>query len=131
MANQNKKQDTVTITMEEFSTLQNQILQLKQEKYEFLEKENRRKIELEKTSQALLEKDKEIKRLNALISQMKDKSDVNAIMNENKSLLKTIAQLTEEYNETQTTLKNNIKSLYELNQKLQQELDQLKEEKKE
>jgi hypothetical protein len=67
MANQNKKQDTVTITMEEFSTLQNQILQLKQEKYEFLEKENRRKIELEKTSQALLEKDKEIKRLNGTL----------------------------------------------------------------
>jgi hypothetical protein len=40
----NKKQDNVSITFEEFSILQNQILQLKQEKYEFIERENKRKI---------------------------------------------------------------------------------------
>jgi hypothetical protein len=78
-------------------------------------------VELDRASQTIQEKDKEIKRLNGfffnlwminsfwlfcngscsdLLSKTKDKSDVVAVMNENKNLLKTITQLTEEHNET-------------------------------
>jgi hypothetical protein len=44
MSSQNNKPETVSITTEEFNTLQQQILQLKEENYEFLEREKRKKI---------------------------------------------------------------------------------------
>jgi len=110
----------MSISVDEFTTLQTQFLELRTQNYELQEKN---KIEINKLNN-------EIKKLNDIINKSKKSAELAAVVKENESLVRNLQQAQEQNREQQEALRTNIKSMYQSNQELQNMVDQYKEKEK-
>ncbi|EGC37205.1 hypothetical protein DICPUDRAFT_150222 [Dictyostelium purpureum] len=115
------------ISSEDFNLLQEQLISLKREKYEFSEKEKKLNNEL-KLLKEQLEEDGGKKKSSLFSDIVSRKGKMNEIQEENETLKKTIQQNSVVYIEQNEALKHNIKSLFETNSQLEEQILLLKKD---
>lgn len=116
--------DKVTFSVTEFNTIQQELVSLKQSKYELTEQV--KKCQAEITKYKLMEK--EYQKVQTVINKSKEKGIVQKLTNDVENLQKTIEMINVEHREQSEALRNNVQLMLLKNKEMNEEKDDLSKE---
>ena len=110
--------------MTEFNTIQQELVSLKQSKYELTEQVKKCQAEISKYK--LMEK--EYQKVQTVINKSKEKGVVQKLTNDVENLQKTIEMINVEHREQSEALRNNVQLMLLKNKEMNEEKDDLSKE---
>eukprot|EP01080_Neovahlkampfia_damariscottae_P004693 gene4693-8265_t len=121
--------DVMEITTEEFSQIQNQLVDLRTKQFEYEESDKRQKAEIQKLQKKNKEIELDCKKLQYVVQKSQDKSTFKKFAEENASYKKDKQNLIAEHEEQTNALKENAKLMFTAQQELQLKHDEILKEK--
>ena len=116
---------TVTFSASEFNQIQQELVALKQGKYEL--QDQNKKLVLEVNRLKLIET--EFKKLQNVVQKSKEKSAMQKAQSDIDKLQRTIEMMNTEHREQNEALRNNIQLMFDRNKQMNEERDQALAEK--
>ncbi|PSN47886.1 GRIP1-associated protein 1 [Blattella germanica] len=113
---------------EEFERLQNQLIKLKTSNYELEEQCKKLKIEKQRLEDKVDVLEGEYQKLQKTINRSKKAKDIELLLNENKNLQKKLEDQEDEFRLQNKTLLEELATLVAANEKLEEELNALKQQ---